>query len=97
MFPKSPKLLHKFKYLFSNENLLEFTKTEDLKIITDETMITSKQLHASLKQLEFISFFETHIDTRQEKSYSLSFLQEFAEIKRNSQLNTIELLSCQSV
>lgn len=97
MFPKIPKLLHKFKHLFSNEILLEITKTEDLQIITDDTMNISKQLQASLKQLEFISFFETHIDTRQEKSYSLNFLQKFAEIKRNSQLNTIELLTCESI
>jgi hypothetical protein len=59
-------------------------------------MTTSRQLKVSLKELEFISFFEMQLDQRNEASYSLSFLQELALSKHTSQLNTIDLLRRQS-
>jgi len=97
MIPKTPKLLFKFKNLFSDDISKEIVKTEDLKFITDDTMTISKQLHASLKQLEFISFFETHIDLRKEDSYSLSFLQELERIKHASQMNIIQLIEYKKI
>jgi len=38
MIPKTPKLLFKFKNLFSDDISKEIVKTEDLKFITDDTM-----------------------------------------------------------
>lgn len=95
MFPKTPKLIFKLKDLFSAKILVKPIYSYDLETITDESMTISKQLRASLKQLEFISFFETHIDKRKEASYSLSFLQELERIKYDSQNNIIELLEYQ--
>ena len=96
MFPKKNIIIFKLKELFSDK-VSAYTQNEiDLIAKTDDTMTTSKQLRASLKQLEFISFFEMHLDQRNEDSYSLSFLQELALIKQTSQLNTIELLRRQS-
>lgn len=95
MRPIKLKFLAKFKTLFSNENLVETTQSDNLKTLADEKMKTSKQLQASLKQLEFISFFETHIDKRKEESYSLSFLQELENIKYASQKSVIELIEYQ--
>ena len=92
MFPKSPKIIFKLKELFSDKIQGNTNREIDLKSLTDDNMTTSKQLRASLKQLEFISFFEMHLNKRNEDSYSLSFLQELAQIKHTSQINTIELL-----
>ena len=96
MFPTQPKIIFKLKELFSDKIQGNKNRKIDLKALTDDNMTTSKQLRARLKQLEFISFFEMHLDQRNEDSYSLSFLQELAQIKQTSQLNTIELLRRQS-
>lgn len=49
-----------------------------------------QNLHTSLKQLEFISCFEMHLDNKKEDSYTLSFLQELARIKYSAEVNTIQ-------
>lgn len=49
-----------------------------------------QNLHTSLKQLEFISCFEMHLDNKKEDSYKLSFLQELARIKYSAEVNTIQ-------
>ena len=45
-----------------------------------------QNLHTSLKQLEFISCFEMHLDNKKEDS----FLQELARIKYSAEVNTIQ-------
>lgn len=50
----------------------------------------SKKLNNSLKQLEFISYFEMHVNNNNVHHYSLEFLQELEAIKFQSQRNTIE-------
>lgn len=54
------------------------------------TIEPSKSLQDSLKQLEFISCLEMHLDKKNEDNYSLSFLQELTSIKHCAQLNTIQ-------
>ena len=49
-----------------------------------------QNLQSSLKQLEFISCFEMHLDNKKEDSYKLSFLQELARIKYHAEVNTIQ-------
>ena len=49
-----------------------------------------QNLHTSLKQLEFISCFEMHLDNKKEDSYTLSFLQELARIKYSAEVNAIQ-------
>tara|TARA_R110000751_G_scaffold171805_1_gene278235 strand:- start:300 stop:593 length:294 start_codon:yes stop_codon:yes gene_type:complete len=93
MLPYKTNFFFELKALFSRKDLVETMNQNDLKIQTDETMNMNKQLCASLKHLEFISFFETHIDKRNEESYSLSFLQELKNIKYSTQMNVIELLN----
>jgi hypothetical protein len=96
MFPKKIKFIFKLKELFSDKISGETKREISLITLSDDTMTTNRQLRVSLKQLEFISFFEMHLDKRNEDSYSLSFLQELAEIKHTSQLNTIELIKSKS-
>lgn len=96
MFPKKTKFIFKLKELFSDKISGETKKEISLITLSDDTMTTNRQLRVSLKQLEFISFFEMHLDKRNEDSYSLGFLQELAEIKHTSQLNTIELIKSKS-
>ncbi|AUC82565.1 hypothetical protein CW733_10690 [Lacinutrix sp. Bg11-31] len=49
-----------------------------------------KNLHDSLKQLEFISFFEMYLDKKNEDSYSLSFIQELENIRYYAEVNTLK-------
>jgi hypothetical protein len=53
-----------------------------------------KNLHDSLKQLEFISCFEMYIDKKKADSYSLSFLQELESIRYYAELNTLKSIEC---
>jgi hypothetical protein len=96
MLPQKIKIIFKLKELFSDKIQGYTQKEVDLKALINGTMTRSKQLAVSLKELEFISYFEMHLDQRNEASYSLSFLQELALIKHTSQLNTIELIRLQS-
>lgn len=93
MFPYKTNFFFELKALFSRKDLVETMNQDDLKTQTDETMTVNKQLHTSLKHLEFISFFESHIEKQNEDNYSLSFLQELKSIKYSSQMNVIELLN----
>ncbi|MCK8479326.1 hypothetical protein [Psychroserpens algicola] len=95
MLPFVPKLVFKLKNLFSEDISVTYEENDNLMLISKETMSTGKQLQASLKHLEFISFFETHIDVRKADSYSLNFLLELERIKYDSQINTIKLIEYQ--
>ena len=79
-------------------SVLNFFKSK-IKVITnvnDNTLNNmyddqySKSLYLNLKQLEFISNFEMHLDNKDVDSYSLSFLQELSKIKQSAKLNTIQ-------
>jgi len=79
-------------------SVLNFFKSK-IKVITnvnDNTLNNmyddqySKSLYLNLKQLEFISNFEMHLDNKAVDSYSLSFLQELSKIKQSAKLNTIQ-------
>ncbi|MEQ3665915.1 MAG: hypothetical protein ABNH24_14925 [Olleya sp.] len=79
-------------------SVLNFFKAK-IKVITnvkDNTLDNmydnqySKSLYLNLKQLEFISNFEMHLDNKDVDSYSLSFLQELSIIKQSAKLNTIQ-------
>lgn len=79
-------------------SVLNFFKSK-IKVITNVTDNTldnmydnqySKSLYLNLKQLEFISNFEMHLDNKAVDSYSLSFLQELSKIKQSAKLNTIQ-------
>tara|TARA_B100001059_G_C17834333_1_gene586876 strand:- start:782 stop:1090 length:309 start_codon:yes stop_codon:yes gene_type:complete len=79
-------------------SVLNFFKAK-IKVITnvkDNTLDNmydnqySKSLYLNLKQLEFISNFEMHLDNKDVDSYSLSFLQELSKIKKSAKLNTIQ-------
>lgn len=95
MIPSTPKLFLRVLSLFSDKIYDDKSSKANLSIKKDDTMKMTKQLQASLKQLEFISYFEMHIDKRKEDSYSLSFLQELEQIKHDSQMNIIELINYQ--
>ncbi|WP_299338997.1 hypothetical protein [uncultured Psychroserpens sp.] len=95
MFPSTQNLLLRVFNLFSDRVHDDELYKAKLNEPQDETMKITKQLQASLKQLEFISYFEMHIDKRKEDSYSLSFLQELERIKYDSQMNTLELINYQ--
>ncbi len=96
MIPSAQKLLSKFLYFFSDYRSVENTSKTSLDKNQDK-MTTRTQLRASLKQLEFISYFEMHIAKNHEKSYSLTFLQELERIKYDSQINTINLINHQKL
>tara|TARA_R110002051_G_scaffold305757_1_gene375920 strand:- start:374 stop:643 length:270 start_codon:yes stop_codon:yes gene_type:complete len=79
-------------------SVLNFFKSK-IKVVTnvnDNTLNNmyddqySKSLYLNLKQLEFISNFEMHLDNKAVDSYSLSFLQELSKIKQSAKLNTIQ-------
>jgi len=80
-------------------SVLNFFKSK-IKVITnnvnDNTLDNmyndqySRSLYLNLKQLEFISNFEMHLDNKAVDSYSLSFLQELSNIKQSAKLNTIQ-------
>ena len=55
----------------------------------------NKQLNNNLKHLEFMNFFETHIDSQQLDSYSLIFLLELNRVKYESQIHSMTLISLQ--
>lgn len=50
-------------------------------------------LHFNLKQLEFISRLEDHLDKRKEKDYALEFLEELHALKFTAQKNTIKSIN----
>jgi len=95
MIPSTPKLILKLFNLFSDKISDGKSSKTILDLKKDDCMNMTKQLQASLKQLEFISYFEMHIDKRKEDSYSLGFLQELERIKHDSQTNIIELIKYQ--
>lgn len=93
MLPLTP--LNMYSHSMS---VLNFFKSK-IKVITnvnDNTLNNmyddqySKSLYLNLKQLEFISNFEMHLDNKAVDSYSLSFLQELSKIKQSAKLNTIQ-------
>ncbi|MBT8325834.1 MAG: hypothetical protein KJO96_11095, partial [Winogradskyella sp.] len=47
-------------------------------------------LDKSLKHLEFISQFESYLDTKNSEKFPAEFLQEFENIKREAQIATIK-------
>lgn len=69
---------------------LSITTTFSGKYNKDIANISSKNLHDNLKQLEFISCLEMHLDTKKEGVYSLNFLQDISKIKHSVQINTIQ-------
>ncbi|WP_397364613.1 hypothetical protein [Olleya sp. R77988] len=79
----------KFNCFFSKKEEQE-KKQEQEKQILDNKLKHAVNLYHNLKQLEFISCFEMHLDKKKESSYSLSFLQELESIKHYAQLNTMQ-------
>lgn len=93
MLPLTPLNIY-----YHSMSVLNFFKSK-IKVITNVTDNTldnmydnqySKSLYLNLKQLEFISNFEMHLDNKAVDSYSLSFLQELSKIKQSAKLNTIQ-------
>lgn len=84
---------------FINSNIFSIFFKPNYKAKSTNTSVKADQdfkinhcqyLHENLKQLEFISCFEMHLDKKNEDTYPLSFLQELANIKHFAQLNTIQ-------
>ena len=84
-FSKSSFLSKFFK--INKTSLVENTSTN--KQLNFKTK-NCNNLHDNLKQLEFISCLEMHLDTKNESSYSLNFLQDISKIKHSAQINTIQ-------
>ncbi|APX99619.1 hypothetical protein [Lacinutrix venerupis] len=84
--------------IFSKKQFSRILKTDknssNKKTTTVQLFSTKKQhlnnLHNNLKQLEFISFFEMHLDKKNEDKYSLSFLQELEKIRHYAKINTLK-------
>ena len=95
MFPNLFKFLLKLKDLFSDEILSDYIIKENLTAGMNNDWPVNNQLNNNLKHLEFISFFETHIDSEQLGGYSLIFLLELNRVKYESQIHSMTLISLQ--
>ena len=56
-----------------------------------KAILNSKTLHYCLKQLEFLSGFEAHLQTN--NNYSIEFLQSLDNIKYQAQLKAINAIN----
>lgn len=62
----------------------------DTKENTEDKISTRDALKSSLKHLEFISFFEMHLEEREKSSCSWHFLKAFQDIKQEAQMNVLK-------
>ena len=73
----------------------------DEKLADKNTICNKKPLHISLKQLEFISYFEQYLHNDNSNKFSLHFLENLEASKiRNAanillEINTLKKTNCQ--
>lgn len=60
---------------------------------SDLKLNSCKLLHSSLKQLEFISFLEVHLNKKDLNEYPLNFLLELDKVKRHARNNAIKSIT----
>lgn len=58
-----------------------------------ETISNKETLHYCLKQLEFISCFESHIENKKDNKYPVELLKKLEYIKYQAKVNTITAIS----
>lgn len=85
-----------FKIFLGSTNSVKQINVQDKTVQRCKHNICNT-LHFNLKQLEFISRLEDHLDKRKEKDYALEFLLELHALKFMAQKNTIRSIhSCKN-
>lgn len=64
-------------------------KISVIKVDKEQACTDYLLLDKSLKHLEFIAQFESYLESKNSEKFSLEFLQEFENIKREAQITTI--------
>jgi hypothetical protein len=62
----------------------------DTKENTEDKISHKDALKNSLKHLEFILFFEMHLEQREKSSCSWHFLKAFEDIKQEAKMNVLK-------